>query len=139
MDKEIENLTKIIIKEAAQGKSLEELLSSTLPLEPVPSLILSKIGDMSISKLGSEIGLSNAGIYKIINGKIRPERDILLRIAFTLHMSVTETQQLLKSGHRSCLTGGEPRDIALIYGLTKGMSLDRMEEELRQYNFKLLM
>ena len=73
--------TDIIINGAANGRSLEELLSETLPLEPVSGLILSRLGELSLDDLAIEVGISHSAIYKIREGKIRPQRDVLLAMA----------------------------------------------------------
>ena len=127
--------TDIIINGAANGRSVEELLSETLPLEPVSGLILSRLGELSLDDLAIEVGISHSAIYKIREGKIRPQRDVLLAMAFVLKMTVAETQQFLKSGHRAPLTGCDCRDVSIIFGLSTKMSLDEMESLLEKKQF----
>lgn len=127
--------TDYIINSAKEGETLEKLLESSSPLKPVSVLIMSKLGDMSLDKLAVEVGISHAAIYKIRNGKIRPKRDVLLAMAFVLNMTPEETQQFLKSGRRSKLTAGDLRDVAIIYGRSQGMSLDKMEALLEEKQF----
>lgn len=62
-----------------------------------------------------------------MDGKQRPEQDVLLRMAFALELTGEETQQLLKAGHRAQLTASRPRDIAVIFGLQNGLTLDEMD------------
>lgn len=62
-----------------------------------------------------------------MDGKQRPEQDVLLRMAFALELTGEETQQLLKAGHRAPLTASRPRDIAVIFGLQNGLTLDEMD------------
>lgn len=132
---ELKGKTDIIIHGAASGRSLEELLSETLPLEPVSGLILSKLGELSLDDLATEVGISHSAIYKVRDGKIRPQRNVLLAMAFALKMTVAETQQFLKSGHRARLTGSDPRDVSIIFGLSSKMSLDEMEALLEEQQF----
>lgn len=127
--------TDIIINGAANGRSLEELLSETLPLEPVSGLILSRLGELSLDDLATEVGISHSAIYKIRDGKIRPQRNVLLAMAFVLKMTVAETQRFLKSGHRARLTGSDPRDVSIIFGLSQKKSLDEMEALLEERQF----
>ena len=72
----------------------------------VPDLLLPRLGEknMSVEVMSELAGFNRATGYKIINGKQRAERDMLLRIAFVLEFTYEETAQLLKSGLRSALT-----------------------------------
>lgn len=132
---EFKGKTDIIIHDAASGRPLEELLSETLPMEPVSGLILSRLGELSLDDLATEVGISHAAIYKIRDGKIRPQRNVLLAMAFVLKMTVAETQQFLKSGYRARLTGDDPRDVSIIFGLSAKKSLDEMEALLEERQF----
>lgn len=127
--------TDYVINSAKEGETLEKLLENSSPPKPVSVLIMSKLGDMTLDKLAVEVGISHAAIYKIRNGKIRPKRDVLLAMAFVLNMTMEETQQFLKSGRRSKLTASDPRDVTIIYGRSRGMSLDKMESLLEEKQF----
>jgi hypothetical protein len=94
---------------------------------------------MSYETLGVMIGCSRANVYKMMSGRSHPEKDMLLRVAFTLHMSVEETQQMLKSAHRSPLSSGVPRDICIMYGLMNGLSLVEMDFILEKKGMELLL
>lgn len=131
--------THYVINSAKEGETLEKLLENSSPLKPVSVLIMSKLGDMALDKLAVEVGISHAAIYKIRNGKIRPKRDVLLAMAFVLNMTIEETQQFLKSGRRSKLTASDPRDVTIIYGLYRGMSLDKMDSLLEEKQFTPLL
>ena len=135
MNQENVNRTIRMIEEMNRGASLEELLAKVQLQKPLQSIIMSKLGDMSYEKLGVLAGCSRANIYKMMSGRSHPEKDMLLRIAFVLHMSVDETQQLLKSAHRSPLSSGIPRDICLLYGLMNRLELDEMDIVLERKGF----
>ena len=124
------SITDIVIEGAAKGKSVDELLRDTLPFKPLQGLIMEKLGDNSVETLSRAI--SYVEVQKIMSGKKHPKRDILLCIAFVLHMNVDETQQLLKSGRRALLTGRDPRDVVIIYGLLNHTSLIEMDALLKQ-------
>lgn len=127
MNQENVNRTVQMIDAMNRGAPLDELLKQSQPLKPLPSLILPKLGDMSYDTLGVLAGCSRANVYKMMGGRSHPEKDMLLRIAFVLRMSVEETQQLLKSAHRSTLSSGIPRDICVMYGLMNRLSLEEMD------------
>lgn len=106
----------------------------------VPDLLLPRLGekDMSVEVMSELAGFNRATGYKIINGKQRAERDMLLRIAFVLEFTYEETAQLLKSGLRSALTSDSKRDVAIIYGLVNGLSLGEMDGVLEEYGLPRL-
>ena len=132
------NRTIQMLDDMNRGASLEELLARAQPLKPLQSIILEKLGDMSYEALGVRVGCSRANVYKMMSGKSHPEKDMLLRIAFVLHMSVEETQQLLKSAHRSPLSSGVPREICVMYGIMNRLELDEMDIVLKRKGFQPL-
>ena len=132
MDENKVNRTLRMIDDMNRGVSLDELLKQSKPLQSLPSLILPKLGDMSYDTLGVLAGCSRANIYKMMSGRSHPEKDMLLRIAFVLHMDLDETQLLLKSAHRSTLSSGIPRDICIMYGLMNKLDLSEMDLVLQR-------
>ena len=106
----------------------------------VPDLLLPRLGEknMSVEVMSELAGFNRATGYKIINGKQRAERDMLLRIAFVLEFTYEETAQLLKSGLRSALTSDSKRDVAIIYGLVNRLSLGEMDAVLEGYGLPRL-
>ena len=138
MDENNVSRTMRMIDAMSHGTSLDELLKQSQPLKSLPSLILPKLGDMSYDTLGVLAGCSRANIYKMMSGRSHPEKDMLLRIAFVLHMDLDETQQLLKSAHRSTLSSGIPRDICIMYGLMNRLELSEMDLVLKRKEMQLL-
>ncbi len=126
------NKTVLMIEAMNSGASLDELLKKSEPLKPLPELILPRLRDMSYDTLGVLVGSSRANIYKMMSGKSHPEKDMLLRIAFVLHMSLDETQQMLKSAHRTPLSSGSQRDVCVMYGLMNHLEGDEMDSVLQR-------
>lgn len=126
--------------EHAGKRSLDDLLKEVKSQKSVPDLLLPALGkkDISVEVMSQLAGFGRATGYKIINNKMRPEADILIRIAFVLEMNVEEMQQLLKSGRRSMLSGSSDRDVAIIYGRQNGLSLGEMDELLEEYGLPTL-
>ena len=58
-------------------------------------------------------------IYQIFDGKRSAGRDVMLRIAFGMQLSVEDTQRLLTLSGNSSLYPKIRRDAALIYALDK--------------------
>lgn len=124
--------TRFLIDQMRKGMSFNEVLEDVKPTESLPSLLLKFTGraGMSTERMAEFAGLSRAAGYKIMNGKMRPEADSLLRLAFVLGLDVEETQSLLKSGHRATLSGSDQRDAAILYGLINGLTLAEMDDLL---------
>lgn len=141
MSKEMERVgrTRWMI-ENSNERSLDELLKEVKVQKSVPDMILPALGkkDISVEVMSQLAGLARATGYRIINNKMRPEADILIRIAFVLDFSVDEMQQLLKSGRRSMLSGDNPRDVVIIYGRSNGLSLGEVDLLLEEYGFPTL-
>ena len=137
MDDKVRSTIRMI-DEMRRGVSLEELLKTSKPMKSIAQLILPHLGDMSYETLGVRAGTSRANVYKLMDGRSHPEQDVLLRIAFTLGMDVEETQALLKSAHRSQLTSSIPRDVCILFGLINHLTLDEMDQLLKEKGMKLL-
>lgn len=128
------NRTRYLIDKLSQGSSFEEIMEDVKPTETLPSMLLRFTGrkGMSTERMAEFAGLSRAAGYKILNGKMRPEADSLIKLAFVLELTVDETQALLKSGHRATLSAGSMRDVAILYGLMNRLSLAEMDEVLEE-------
>lgn len=126
--------TRYLIDRLRQGMSFEQILKDVQPMESFTSMLLKFTGrkNMSTERMAEFAGLSRAAGYKIMNGKMRPEADTLIKLAFVLELSVDETQALLKSGHRATLSGSNMRDAAILYGIENGLSLAEMDELLEE-------
>lgn len=126
--------------EHARDCSLDELLKEVKAQKSVPDLLLPALGkkDISVEVMSQLAGFGRATGYKIMNNKMRPEADILIRIAFVLDLNVEEMQQLLKSGRRSMLSGSNERDVAILFGRKNGLSLGEMDELLEAYGLPTL-
>ena len=94
---------------------------------------------ITTEKLGNEARISRAKAYDAIKGKYIPEKDALLRIAFTLQRSSEDTQRLLKTAHRAQLSASDPRDFAILCGLNSHLTLDEMDGILMERDIKPLM
>lgn len=131
--------TRWMIEHAAKS-SLDELLKEVKSQKSVTDILLPALGkkDISVEVMSQLAGFGRATGYKIMNNKMRPEADILIRMAFVLDLSVEEMQQLLKSGRRSMLSGSSARDVAIIFGRHNGLSLGEMDELLEEYGLPAL-
>ena len=74
--------------------------------------------------------ISRSYAYQVLRGERRPGRDILLRTALSLSLSLEETQRLLALSSCGALYPRLRRDAAVIYALSHDMSPEETEELL---------
>ncbi len=128
------------------------LLSEGFPLDEVLSL-MDKIGFLSFSDVITEylgtkkisvtslmatLGMSNATYYKYTNKDNKkhrnPSRNVILRMALALHLSLDETQILLKSANRAALTGTNARDIIIMNAVIKTNKAENDDDEIDYFD-----
>lgn len=80
-------------------------------------------------------GMNRASAYKILNGEMKPSRNVLLRIALVLELSFEECQILLKCGERAALSASRPRDLVLMDAVINRHSIDDVNQQLQQNKF----
>ena len=61
--------------------------------------------------------------YQIFNGSRRPSRNALLSIALGMHLTLPETQHLLKIAQRGELYPKNRRDAAILFCIFQGLNL----------------
>lgn len=86
--------------------------------------------DISASDWIAAADISRSYGYQILRGERIPGRDILLRTALALHLSVEETQRLLTLGGCAVLYPRLRRDAAVIFALNQSLSLLETESLL---------
>lgn len=70
--------------------------------------------------------------YQILNGRRKPTRNFLLRIAIFISLSLDETQKMLTIAQRPQLYPRNRFDAAIIFSLEHKMSLDETYELLEE-------
>ena len=76
-------------------------------------------------------GVKKQYVHQIFNGdRKHPSRDVLLAIAFGLHLDETETQRMLSLGGCSKLYAKDSRDAIIIFCLENGYSLSKTDDIL---------
>ena len=138
MNSEKKRTTLMMIERANSGESLEQMLKAIKQSRKLSQILLPKMGTMSNEVLADLAGCSRAYVYGIMGGTKHPEKDMLLRMAFVLGMSVDETQEMLQAAHRAALSSKDKRDICLIFGLVNGLDLETMDEVLLEQEQKPL-
>lgn len=133
--------TLMMIDGEINSDDLDEWLKEVRPEPKLSAFILPRLAalDMSVEDLGDYACIARSTVYRILDGKQKPMQDALLRMAFALQLDASDTQQLLKTGQRAALTASRPRDVAILYGLKNGLSLDEMDVILLERGMTPLM
>lgn len=71
--------------------------------------------------------------YQILNGNRKPSREILIKAAILLQLSLDETQRLLKIGNRNILYPRIKKDAIAVFSIEKGLSLSEYQELMAAY------
>lgn len=91
-------------------------------------LILEK--NITIQEVGVNALLSRSFTYQIFSGIRIPSRNIILRIALVLKISLDETQRLLSLANRGALYPKIKRDAVIIYALNRNWELEQTDKTL---------
>ena len=101
----------------------------SLTFQQVLRDILEQTG-LSAPEWMAAASISKSYGYQILRGERTPGRDILLRTALVLRLSLKETQRLLAVGGCGALYPRVRRDAAVIFALNQHMTLLETEELL---------
>lgn len=122
----------------AQGYSTEEvkdILRKQHIATPGIKRVLSDLIDskgFTADRLADFVGIDPATIFRILKGTRNPSRNILLRIALVLKLSIEETQALLKSGNCASLSGSRERDLVIMEGIIHKRFIDEVNYALTE-------
>ena len=131
--------TTNLLSELKQTKDINQFLEAH-DLESstsAPSTYLSHLltaHNMKPSQLAVEALMDRSFTYQLINGTRTPNRNILLRFAFALHLSLIETQHLLLHYQKGELYVRILHDALIIYAIENHLNLADINDLLIQYN-----
>ena len=91
--------------------------------------LLGQIG-LSVPEWIAAADISKSYAYQVLRGERIPSRDILLRTALVLRLSLKEAQRLLAVGGCGALYPKIRRDAAVIFALNQHMTLLETEDLL---------
>ena len=105
--------------------------------------------DIALSAILKEKGLKKSDViarsgiethyaYQIFSGVKTPTRDKVVMLCFGLSLSAEETQELLKITGYPQLYGRNERDNAILFGITKHISIIEMNNLLYDLNLEIL-
>lgn len=132
-----------LVKQCATFEEFEEtcsedMLSSDMRLGNYLSWLLRKHNKVE-TVVSGDAYQSEGYLSHIITGRTKnPKRDVLISIAFAMEATVDECQYILKYAGYIPLYVRRKRDVIIWFGLSKGKSLDGVNEDLRKHNCKPL-
>lgn len=83
--------------------------------------------------------ISKTYMYQVVNGQRIPGRDIILRMALAMRMSVEETQRMLTIARKGALYPKIQRDAAVLFCIRTQKGLDNANILLEDLGEKILM
>ncbi len=86
--------------------------------------------DLQAKDVILKLNMERSYTYQILNGRRKPTRNFLIRIAFLCQLSVDETQKLLTAGNRPILYPRNRFDAAVLYCLQHQLTEDKLNELL---------
>lgn len=124
--------TSKLFRRLRNRESGESLLNQA-QAAPICARVLREIleqAGMTASEWIAGADISKSYGYQVLRGERIPGRDILLRTALTLQLSLKETQRLLAVGGCGALYPKVRRDAAVIFALNQKMTLLETEDLL---------
>ena len=106
-----------------EGRSLSEYLQYLLDEKQLRRVDV--VRDANIDKTHG---------YQIFTGARNASRDKLLAIAFAMGLNLKETNRLLRAGGASDLYAKTRRDAIIIFSISHGYSLQKVNEELYRFH-----
>lgn len=85
---------------------------------------------ITAARLSEQALLSRSFTYQLCSGVRAPSRDIVLRLALVLALTVEDTQRLLRTAQRGALYPKVRRDAVVIFALNRRLSLSDTDELL---------
>lgn len=128
------------IKSAANIESYFEKHSSHMLSHSLPEHLKMLLEQKGISRADVVRNslLNRTYVYQIFDGRRMPSRNKLIAIAFGMHLSVEETQAMLKlSGYRK-LYAKDARDAILLFSLNQKMNVEETNELLYDHSLEIL-
>ena len=95
--------------------------------------------NLRVADVVRDSGLTKSYVHQIFNGEKKPSRNILIAIAFGLHLSAEETQRMLKLGGCSELYTRTERDALILFAIHHGKSISDTDDDLYKRGFDTLL
>ncbi len=121
--------------ELADAPSLDVFLEqneANFNTQNVPDLLNAMFLKANLTKaeLARRSGVSTVYLHQLFAGKRSPSRDRLICLSIGLAAPVEETQALLRRSGFAELYAKDRRDAIILYGITRSLSLDEVNDLL---------
>lgn len=138
----MQTLTDELLKELKNASDIESFFEShknQFINETTYSYLnkMLELRNINISAVAKNSGIGEY-VYKIFNGVRTPSRDILISIAFSMKLSLEETQLLLRISKFAILDSRNKRDSVIIYSLTHDLTVFQTDDLLEEQNMTTL-
>jgi len=129
------NSNEQLVGSIQASSSASEALAFLDPLDPPSPLneLLAtamqkrQIGPQALARM---IDVERSTLYRLLSGERLTTRNVLLRIAIVLNLTLTETQTLLRNSQRADLYELVRRDALIIFCMSNKFTLAKTESEL---------
>lgn len=130
-----EKLTEELLNELMDSDTLEIIekipdRKVSLP-QHLNELLLKK--NLKKSEVIRRSKLNTTFAYQIFSGDRNASRDKILQIALAMGLNLKETQELLRISGANELYCKDRRDAIIIFGITKGMPLEQIDDTLYKF------
>lgn len=135
-------ITDELLKELKNASDIESFFKSyeSQFIDETTSSYLNRmleLRDINISTIAKNSGTGEY-VYKIFRGDRIASRDVLISIAFSMKLSLEETQLLLRISKFAILDSRNKRDSVIIYGLTHDLTVFQTDDILEEQNMTTL-
>lgn len=133
-----------LIHELAEVKSFEEYMQNhenefdRTDLQTYLYELLKKT-NLSIAQVIEKASISRSLAYQIFNGQRTPNRNLIIRIAIIMKLSLDETQRLLRIAKKGELYPRIRRDAAILFCIQHNLSLIDTNELLEDLGEAVLL
>lgn len=131
--KDFEISSAAVHQKVKKAKTLKDVLDmfrkKDITLTDYLNLMLCE-KDLIVAEVQRDSGVKKSYIHQIFEGKKNPSRNVLLAIAFGLHLNEIETQRLLRLGGHSELYARRKSDAIILFCIDHGYSLDETDDVL---------
>lgn len=103
-------------------EELNELMNRRRITYPTISQVMNEFmgkKNLSVEIIADMADVNPATIYKIMSGDRNPKRNVIIRIAMAMALTIHETQALLKSANCSLLSAARERDLIIMEGIAQ--------------------
>lgn len=115
-------------------EELNELMNKRKITYPTISQVMNEFmgkKNLSVETIADMADVNPATIYKIMSGDRNPKRNVIIRIAIAMVLTIHETNALLKSANCSLLSAARERDLIIMEGIAQEKDYETINETIK--------